>query len=259
MRRVFFASSHGQRGAGALRTRSSRTIPSFPRSGFLAPAENPGAWSGVQGGVRPAPSILIFVIVVMLGAEGSVHACSCAGVPELEERVKQADAAFVGTVVEVDVPLLLRESVVPLADTPLSFVYGLEPEVRTRFRVERRYAGPLGTHVLINSGDGLCCNCSPGNIFTPGERWLVFAHERDGELRITTCRRPQLQHYDPDGFAAVLQRLGPAEASEHPNPRWTRGPRRVGRWLGRGCLALIVFVALVGWWWRRRAARSRHR
>lgn len=196
---------------------------------------------------------LVVALVVILGVEGSARACSCAGIPSLPERVAEADAAFVGTVVEVDVPLLLSDSVVPLVDTPLSFLYFTEPQVRTRFEVERRYRGPLGTHVVIDSGDGLCCNCSLGNAFSPGERWLVFAGESEGELRVGQCRWPLSEDRDPEGFAAALQQLGPGDAPTHPTPRWTEGPH--GAWVSRW-LVPMALIGATAWWWGLRRQRS---
>ena len=200
--------------------------------------------------VRASISALPFAASLAIFGPSEARACACTSVAAPAEAANEADAAFVGVVEEVRVPLLLRAPIIRLVDTPLSFVFATEPTIRTRLRIETRYRGALGSEVEIDSGDGLCCNCTPGRVFAPGERWLVAAFEHDGELRVSTCRPPVSQRQRPQAFAAALEALGPGDPTPHARPRWT--PKHDTWWPVVTVPLALAAVAVA------RKARSRH-
>ncbi len=198
--------------------------------------------------MRSATYAAVLTAALLLATPSIAQACSCATVSMLA-GANTADAVFVGTVESVDIPVLLREPVVGLVDGPGRVLFALEPEVRTRFVVEQRFRGPLGETVEINSGDGFCCNCTPGALFSPGERWLITANAYEGELHASICGLAVKESDDPR-WREALAAAGPGKSTPHPSPRWVPRPSRWW-WLLVGSPLLVLIHQL-----RRRTARS---
>jgi hypothetical protein len=105
-------------------------------------------------------------------------ACSCVPPPPFEQSVKQADAVFVGEVASSD-PVNGRQRFTGIT------VDGL---VSYSFAVEEVVAGDVGSGAeVISHSSGATC----GFPFQEGDRYVVFADERDGRLETNLCSRTE--------------------------------------------------------------------
>jgi hypothetical protein len=160
---------------------------------------------------RAAPWFrLVSCTVAFVVALLSVHtawACSCGG----DWEKPDADVVFRGEVVEVHVPLHLQihpervEGVVGFA-WALWFTISrpFDEDVRTVFHVTKAWKGAPSEYVTLNTGSGMCCNCTVGNIFKQGTEYVVYANEYQSELHIGWC----------GGAAVALEDLPPSEAAD---------------------------------------------
>ena len=117
-------------------------------------------------------------------------ACSCGGFWEPTD----ADVIFQGEAVEVHVPLHLRfgperiEGVGGIAwGLWFEVARNFDDDVRTVFRVERAWKGNPAQFVTVNTGSGMCCNCTVGAILEEGSEYVVYAAKDDGETRVGWC------------------------------------------------------------------------
>jgi len=110
--------------------------------------------------------VLVFVV------PGRAMACSCVPPPPFEKAVKQADAVFVGEVASSEP------------------VDGMNSDglVSYSFAVEEVVSGEVGTgvEVISHSSSATC-----GFPFQEGDRYVVFADERDGRLETYLCSRTE--------------------------------------------------------------------
>lgn len=140
-----------------------------------------------------------------------VAACSCA-TTELRDAIRQADAAFVGT-------LEGTEQTMPIGPAPFE-------EASYTWAVERS-RDPIDTasiSIIAWPDDGAMC----GVAFATDERWLVLAHlDESGRLATNGCMaNRRMDGADPQTEAAVEALLketvvaGPPEATrlEVPTP-----------------------------------------
>jgi hypothetical protein len=123
--------------------------------------------------------LLIMAALIFL-LPGMARACSCSGpgtVP-INLLLKESDAIFVGTVVEVENP--------PDPD-PRAPETG---QTRYTFAISEEFAGTLSGEAVVYSGRG-SADCSAH--FKPGEQYLVYAYRAsDKTLHATICSRTQL-------------------------------------------------------------------
>lgn len=114
------------------------------------------------------------------------QACSCM-IPDLERQIETSGAIFTGSVSAAD----------RLNAGPLS-----QPDsVRVVFTLDRVYKGDLpGTAVVYTAVNAAACGVN----FLVGERYLVFAYEREGTLRTGLCNLTQPVEQAPD----LLLQLG---------------------------------------------------
>jgi len=117
-------------------------------------------------------------------------ACSCGGSWEL----KDAEVIFRGEVIEVHEPLHLQitpSSRHGFAATAwwawASASRTFDEDVRTVFRVDEVWRGEPAEYVTVNTGSGLCCDCSLGRQFKVGHEYVVYAWRWNGELHIGGC------------------------------------------------------------------------
>jgi hypothetical protein len=99
----------------------------------------------------------------------TAQACSCA-FSGYAEAIADADAAFVGTVIQVDEP-------------PPDRGNGME-QVRYQFTIERS-RDPMPAWVAVHSHFGGEANC--GIDLDVGQRWLIVAHGGAGRLETNGC------------------------------------------------------------------------
>ena len=117
-------------------------------------------------------------------------ACSC-GDPSVRERLRDADAVFVGKVVE------LRPAE-PDEDFPTA-------QYVVRFEVERRWKGAGGRELVAVADYDQKGWCGDLNL-TEGERYLVYAPREKGRLRVYTDCGPN-RDLKWEGTAAEVKRL----------------------------------------------------
>ena len=115
---------------------------------------------------------LVFVV------PGRAMACSCMSPPPFEKSVKQADAVFVGEVAS-SAPVDGRQRFMGMMSDEL-VAYG--------FAVEEVVAGDVGSsvEVITHSSSATC-----GFPFQEGDRYVVFADEREGRLETYLCSRTE--------------------------------------------------------------------
>lgn len=111
----------------------------------------------------------------LVSAPVLAEACVCERPPASACRLLLfADAIFLGTAVEVDDRLSLRNEVEP----PLGF--------RARLRVEEVFLGleaPIGSELVVDGNEGSDCNY----VFEKSTRYVVYALRRKGRLRTHLC------------------------------------------------------------------------
>jgi hypothetical protein len=172
------------------------------------------------------------------------RACSCASVGPPAERLAGADGVFRGTVIEVDVPWSLRRGA--LRDELGNFTGAT---VTVRLEVHEAWKGVHTREVVLDVGDGMCCNCTFGAGFAaPGEELLVYAHAYEGALHVSTCSWPVPSEY----IGLHLEALGPGERSLAPGRTGDEG-----RSLSPMLLAGVI-GGLLGLLGARRRARRNH-
>ncbi|MEZ4223519.1 MAG: hypothetical protein R3B13_21405 [Polyangiaceae bacterium] len=141
--------------------------------------------------MRPRAGLAILVFGVATSYAGAAHACSCGG----EWDPADADVIFQGRAVEVERPLFLRVHPTKrsgAAALAWGFLYEVstalgDEDVRTVFRVDRVWRGSRSPFVTVNTGSGMCCNCTLGDVFKLGSDYVVYAIRNKGELRVGAC------------------------------------------------------------------------
>jgi hypothetical protein len=133
-------------------------------------------------------SILAFVATVSFAETG--EACSCGGTWTRAD----ADVVFQGEAVDVHEPLHLKlgsgthGGLAGIAwGVSFTVTRAFGDEVRTVFHVKRAWKGAPSEFVTVNTGSGVCCDCSVGNVFDEGSDYIVYATRSDGELRVGFC------------------------------------------------------------------------
>lgn len=127
-----------------------------------------------------------FALVLLAVPLQRVAACSCA-MTTLPEALRDADVAFVGRLVER----------IPGGDN-----FGFAPLDEWRWTVERSRDPGLAAAIATVAPTEDGANC--GVLFAPGERWLVLAHESEGQLHTNGCLPNRLMDpADPEVDALV--------------------------------------------------------
>lgn len=174
----------------------------------------------------------IILLTLLLGAPSPASA-SCLAPPELGVAIAEADAVFVGVV--VDVSNRQRNAVVEVEE-----VWKGEVDERVEVR-----GGPQGNNVVS----------SVDTAYKEDERYLFIPYEGSGDsFRDNACT--STQPYEDD-----LADLRPADAAAPASPspsgtdevldedeaRDVAAPPARGRWIIPGILVLLVAVALAVW------------
>ena len=174
--------------------------------------------------------LVAFVLLASLAAIGParVAACSCAWA-ELPEAVREADVAFIGT--------LVGGSVEGKAGAA-----GQQPVVTT-WAVERS-RDPLDTDRMDIStwrDDGANC----GTAFGANERWLLLAYQGENGLETNGCmRNHRLDGGDPESEAIIEELvMVPVTASASPPDAAIEVP--VPLLIGLGGLLAIALVSVL--------------
>ena len=198
-----------------------------------------------EGGARRRGALIVLgaaAVVATLAVSLVARACSCAsyGLPEL---VPSEGALFRGEVVEMRKPLLLAPGTDGELSAPQLWLAALTGATHEAVvHVDEVWAGALSEEVVLDLGDGLCCNCTIGGArFDVGDELLVYAYERDdGTLDVSSCMAPM-----PIADAgAYLVAYGPGERTLAPGRTGARpfswGRLGLGLLIGLGALALVV-------------------
>jgi hypothetical protein len=202
-------------------------------------------------GLRLLAMSIAVLVAIVLGVKAA-WACSCGG---FWERM-DAEMIFQGEVVEVHVPLHLQVAPRKLEGIGgiawglwFSVSQGFDDDVRTVFRVDKVWRGRLAQFVTVNTGSGLCCNCSLGKIFEKGHEYVVYAPKQADEIFIGFC----------GGRADAVKDMSPAElAMLGASTPVASGGRRVPMFWRHLLLplALAAPIALAAIVWRRRSRKG---
>lgn len=113
--------------------------------------------------------VVLIGAALALASADPASACSCVPV-DRQVQVPAVSVIFVGEVTRMPDPIEASDSI--------------GARVRYRFRVIEVLKGrPDNPATLSTAASPAAC----GVLFSPGERYLVFAHERAGELQTTLC------------------------------------------------------------------------
>jgi hypothetical protein len=137
-----------------------------------------------------------------------VAACSCA-FSELPQAIRDADLAFVGTLVATD-------GAVPALGDPTM------DEIEWTWNVEQARQPISASQAVLHAWPDNGGNC--GVAFGIDERWLVLGHLEDGRLQTNGCmRNHRIDGSDPDTEAIIAEMVsvpvspgGPTDAGSAP-------------------------------------------
>ena len=143
--------------------------------------------------------VLTFGLIFMAGSLTEISACSCRARRSVCEAYGSAKAVFVGEVVE-------GKSAERMSD----MLAGKTRDNSFVFKVSQNFLGAEeDKNITINTGFGFG-DC--GFPFQKGEKYLVYAYEREGRLYTTVCTRTRLLALVEDDFEDLkyLQLFGGA-------------------------------------------------
>jgi hypothetical protein len=117
--------------------------------------------------------IITFSILLNFSPNTS-YACSCVAPGPVERELKESDAVFSGKVVNIvdeNKSKLIKSSADPIAVT---------------FEVEESWKGKIQKQVTVYTAYS---SASCGFDFTLNQKYLVYAYEHDGTLKVFLCSR----------------------------------------------------------------------
>jgi hypothetical protein len=226
------------------------------REGYYCPKDPARSIVGGLMRVAVGPAIrrfrLLALRLVLLFATVSFPrtsvACSCSG----EWTQADAEVIFRGKVVEVHEPMLLRlrpRGPYVITRMPWAAWFAaskkFDSDVRTVFEVETAWKGQPAQFVTVNTGSGLCCDCTFGNIFKEGQEYLLYATRHRGELGIGSCAGIAL--FGKTDIDAEAARLGPGMK---PTPGARSMPMFWQSLLLPSAVAAPFMLGLLIWWAR---------
>lgn len=116
----------------------------------------------------------IFLLTFVLLFNSAVYPCDCT-ITEPSEKLREAEAVFVGQVVEIG------------SNDKSGWA-----TVSIKFKVERYWKGIKEQFVTVASAPGICCTCGlPVKI---GEKFLIYAYENNGQLETSLCTSLGLEY-----------------------------------------------------------------
>lgn len=194
--------------------------------------------------------------VAGIAAAETGAACSCG---DVADRMN-ADVIFQGEAVEVHRPLHLgirppsSGRIAPIIwRTWFVISRKFDPDVRTVFRVNEAWRGGPAQFVTVNTGSGICCDCSVGDIFTAGSSYVVYAVRYRGELLVEFCSGGVVPGKRlPPVDASLLGRSSPPSSGPRAFPMFWRHlslPMTV-------VTAIVLMVSAVSWISKRRGVRN---
>lgn len=124
--------------------------------------------------MRQLTPLLSALIMIATAGADPASACSCLPPPEPEFALGRADAVFAGRVFRIDDP---RKG---------GTVFSTADPMVYHFKVDYVWKGPTTDTISIHTVRG---ESSCGFSFTPGELYIVYAHDKQGELSTGLCSR----------------------------------------------------------------------
>lgn len=144
-------------------------------------------------------NILIPLMLVTCSHVVSI-ACSCAGIPSIEQGLSSAAVVFVGVVKSTASPTP------DISTTTLEgkrFWFDIHDDVRYTFDIQETIKGTLSQTVEIaTKKDGAMC----GVHFEIGTSYLVYAYQRKTGLRTNSCWRNRIMDFEAQGEVIELKR-----------------------------------------------------
>ena len=126
-------------------------------------------------------------MALMLWPVAHAEACSCGGTAPSSVAIRDAEVAFVGSVVRVDRAKLTSSSHGNADGTRTVTVTGGSGPHRVVFSVSSVFKGTTTEHATLLQGSSTC-----DVWFKPGETWLVYARAANGVFRTDKCQRTRL-------------------------------------------------------------------
>jgi hypothetical protein len=187
---------------------------------------------------RPLPRVRLslgFAIALFAVPTARVAACSCA-FSEMPQAIRDADLAFVGTLVATD-------AAVPAPGNPAM------DEIEWTWNVERARQPITASRALLQAWPDNGGNC--GVAFGIDERWLVLGHLEDGRMVTNGCmRNHRMDGSDPDTEAIIAEmvsvRVTPGSPTSAGSPPAVPAPLLVA-------ITAAAFVVVASVWAFRRA------
>jgi len=148
-----------------------------------------------QGLVLLLAGCFVWMGMTVLFAPERAAACTCAELPDMEERLARKTAVFSGRVEKVEKP-------------KAGYARSSGNLVRVRFTVERVWKGDLGKETVVYTAKG-SSSCGYER-FAVGESYLVFTHGEPNRLETGICEGTK----PLSGASTELAALGEGRAPE---------------------------------------------
>jgi hypothetical protein len=151
----------------------------------------PGVWGAMTSRIAPVRLALLSVglaLGLLAVPTAQVAACSCA-FTELPQAIRDAEVAFIGTLVATD-------KAIPALGDPMM------DEITWTWAVDRSRDPISADRAVVDAFPDNGANC--GVAFGIDERWLVLGHVEDGRLMTNGCMpNHRIDGSDPDTEAII--------------------------------------------------------
>ncbi|HSK70237.1 MAG TPA: hypothetical protein VK892_00975 [Pyrinomonadaceae bacterium] len=170
-------------------------------------------------------TLISFVACLLLSAT-KVFACGCFYLPNefvsdaVSNAVKQSTMVFAGKVVGFEYRKGIPKRHLVLREKNLDKQIDYETLV-VKFQVEQWWKGESATEIFLvtdntKNSDGISSGSSCDYSFGEGERYLVYAYGKEGELRTNSCARTKLLTKAEEDLKILGEGKEPIEKKDEP-------------------------------------------